>query len=299
VIDPKGEAAGSGGKPIPHFFPAPALPATLKASNYDNGGEGIAFHSSRPLPERARYRADDFGLLETSDAGGGYALAAMGAGDWARYSIDCGNGGYFDLTVRAASAHGGGRLRFVALDQTVALVDIPATGSDEVYGDVRVQTLYLNPGELSLMVFVETPGAVLNTFTLQPAAKPLSIYPAALAFRRGVVGLTGLGDPAHPLGFIRNLGRAGSSLLFGVNVGTSGPGLVRVRYASNEAVPVALTLTEGDAPGTKLAMAPTAGAWKTIDVPVNLPSGSDRILIEGNEADWNSVQVDQIEILPK
>jgi len=299
AIDPTGEAAGSGGRPTPHFFPAPAIPATIKASNYDNGGEGIAFHSANPLPAGKVYRDDDLGLAPTSDAGGGYALTGLKAGEWVRYSIDCGNGGYFDLAVRAASARGGGRVRFVALDQTVATVEVPATGGDDAFRDFRFPAVYLNPGELALLVYVEAPGAVLNTFSLEPAARVPSTYAAALAFRRGVADLTGRGEAGRPLGYVRNLGRAGSSLTFGVSGGAGGPRTVRLRYSSNQAGPVALTLAVGDWPAARLSMPPTGGEWKPFDVPVSLSAGANRIVIEGREDGWNSVQLDQIEILPR
>jgi alpha-glucosidase len=299
VINPKGEAAGSGGRPIPHFFPPPSLPATIKASNYDNGGEGIAYHSTRPSPSKKSYRSDDFGLTATSDAGGGYVLAGLNPGEWARYTVDCGNGGYFDLTVRAASAHGGGRLRFVSLDQSIAAVEIPATGGDDAFKDFLVPTVYLNPGELSLMVYVDSPGVALNTFELNPAKEPLSVYQAARAYRRGVASLTGVGEAGHSLGYIQNLGRSGSSLTFGVNGGTGGGATLRIHYASSQKDPVALTTAVGDAPASSLPMPPTSGEWKEVDQPVILAAGANRIVIEGHEPEWNSVQVDYIEILPK
>ena len=299
AIDPKGEAAGSGGRPTAHFFPPPALPATIKASNYDNGGEGIAFHSATPAPEKKVYRNDDIGLTDTSDAGGGYVLAGLKAGDWVRYSIDCGNGGFFDLTVRAASANGGGRIRLVALDQTVASAEIPATGGADTFRDFQFPNVYLNPGELSLLVFVESPGAVLNTLTLKPSEKPSSAYPAALAFRRGVVGIAGVGDAARPLGYVQNLGRIGSSLTFGVDTGVTGPQTLRLYYSSNQAAPVALTIAVGDTPPVKMPMPPTAGEWKTLDVPVTLGAGSNRVVIEGHEDGWNSVLLDKIEVLSR
>jgi len=297
VIDPKGEAAGAGGKPIPHFFPAPALPAVIPAANYDNGGEGIAFHTTRPLAAPPVYRNDDIGLVTTSEAGGGYALPDLAAGEWVRYSIDAGTGGYFDLTVRAASPHGGGKARFVALDQTIATVDLPAAGT--ALGDVRFPSVYLNPGEVSLLLFVDAGDLSLASFRLAPAASKPTIYPAPLAFRRGVVGIAGVGQNGRPLGYVQNLGRKGSSLLFGVDGGTGGSRLVRLHYASGKTVPVALTLKAGDGPPIKLAMAPTADAWKDLDVPVTLVPGGNRILIEGQEEEWNSIELDRIEIVTK
>ncbi len=299
AIDTTGEAAGSGGEPTPHFFPAPALPAVIKASNYDNGGEGIAFHSTRPAPANRLYRDDDFGLAPTSDAGGGYALTGLKAGEWARYTIDCGNGGYFDVSVRAASARGGGRIRLVALDQTLATVEVPATGGADAFRDFRFPGVYLNPGELALLVYVEAQGAALNTISIEPAAVSPSTYPAALAFRRGVADVTGRGEAGHELGYIRNLGRAGSSVTFGVSGGSGGPRNVRLHYSSSQAGPVAITLAVGNGAPVKLPVAPTAGAWRLLDVPVTLEAGANRIQIEGHEEGWNSIQLAQIEVLPR
>jgi alpha-glucosidase len=299
VIDPKGEVAGSGGRPTPHFFPAPSLPATIKASNYDNGGEGVAFHSTRPAPAHAVYRPDDFGLAPTSDAGGGYALAGLQAGEWARYSVDCGNGGYFDITVRAASAASAGRLGLIALDQTLAQVELPATGGGDAFRDFRFPGVYMNPGETSLVAFVEASGLSLNSITIEPALHPRSTYAAALAHRRGVAEVAGRGEEGHPLGFMRNLGRAGSGIMFGVLGGAGGPRIVRIRYSSNQKAPVALTLAVGGGPEIKLSMAPTAAEWKPLDVPVDLAPGANRLVIEGHEDGWNSVQIEEIEILPR
>ncbi len=299
AIDTTGEAAGSGGEPTPHFFPAPALPAVIKASNYDNGGEGIAFHSTRPAPANRLYRDDDFGLAPTSDAGGGYALTGLKAGEWARYTIDCGNGGYFDVSVRAASARGGGRIRLVALDQTLATVEVPATGGADAFRDFRFPGVYLNPGELALLVYVEAQGAALNTISIEPAAVSPSTYPAALAFRRGVADVTGRGEAGHELGYIRNLGRAGSSVTFGVSGRSGGPRNVRLHYSSSQAGPVAITLAVGNGAPVKLPVAPTAGAWRLLDVPVTLEAGANRIQIEGHEEGWNSIQLAQIEVLPR
>ena len=46
-------------------------------------------------------------------------------------------------------------------------------------------------------------------------------------------------------------------------------------------------------------MQPTANEWKTIDVPVTLAPGANRIRIEGREDGWSSVQVDWIEAAPR
>ena len=92
-------------------------------------------------------------------------FAGLQAGAWARYTDHCVNGGYFDLTVRAASAAGGGKIRLIALDQTLASVDIPATGGADAFRDFTIPGVYLNPGELSMLVFVDVlPARSLTRF---------------------------------------------------------------------------------------------------------------------------------------
>jgi alpha-glucosidase len=293
-IDPKGEASGSGGKPMPHFFPAPTLPATVSAANYDNGGEGVGFHVSGPLPAAKVYRNDDIGLAPTAEAGGGYALAGLRAADWVRYTVDCGNGGYFDLSVRASTGPSG-QARLIALDQTIATV-LPSGGAGRDLRDFPFPGVYLNPGETSLLVYVDQPGFALQSFSLRPAAAPLPTYPAALGFRRGVAGITGIGDPRHPRGYVQNLGRSGSSILLGVDGGPGGPRTLRLTYTNSLALPVSLALGVGGAAPSALPMPPTAGEWKTLDVPVTLAAGANRVLIEGREDGWNSVQLETVEV---
>ena len=187
----------------------------------------------------------------------------------------------------------------MSFDQVLAVVDVPATGGNEAFKDFTVPAIYLSPGELSLLVYAEAPGFVLNTFALQPAAQSPAVYPAALTHRSGVAELTGRGEAGHPFGYVRNLGRSGSSLTFGVQGGVGGPRTLRLHYSSGQTKPVALALTVGDKAAVKLAMPPTGGEWKSFDVPVVLEAGANRVLFTGQEENWESVSLDQLEVTPR
>jgi alpha-glucosidase len=299
AINPQGEAVGSGGHPVPHFFPPPALPATIKASNYDKGGEGVAFHSSRPFPGTKHYRDDDFGLAATADAGGGYVLGEMQAGEWARYTIDCGNGGYFDLTVRVASRSGGGRIRLMALDQAVAVIDVPATGSDDAFKDLGFPAVYLNPGELSLMVLADAPGFALKSLEFRPTANAPSVYSAALAARTGVVELADLNSGPARRGVIRNLGRIGSSVTFGVVSTRGGDAILRFHYQGAAGKPLPFSVKVGDAKEIPLAIPSTGGEWKDFDVTVRLQPGATRVTLAGLVDGWDSIVLDSLELVTR
>jgi alpha-glucosidase len=296
VIDPKGEAAGPGGKPVPHFYPPPALPGRIKAVNYDKGGEGAAFHSTRPLPEKTNYRPDDFAIVEGTDAGGGYVLGGMDASEWAGYTIDCGNGGWFDLTARVASAKGSGRIRVVALDQTIATIDVPATGGDDIWKDVTVSGVYLNPGELSLLLFVDQPGFCLNTLGFTRAARAPTVYPATRAARAGVAEIEN-GGGAGGRGAIRNFGRLGSSLTFGIVAPKAGDATLRLCYQNSTGKTLPFSAQVVPAPARPVALPPTNGEWHAFDIPVALQSGANAVTLRGLGDGWDSITLEQVELI--
>jgi len=88
---------------------------------------------------------------------------------------------------------------------------VPVTGGENAFRDVTVPAVYLNPGELSLLLYVDAPGFALNSFEFRPSAQPPSIYPAALAARTGVIELAELNGGSAGRGVLRNLGHIGSS----------------------------------------------------------------------------------------
>ena len=272
AIDPKGESLGSAGKPTPHFFPAPTLPALIKAVNFDNGGEGSAYHSLTGVP---------FHPLETDE---GYVLSGLHANEWLRYTIDCRNGGYFDLTARI---RGEGQFRLVAQDQT--LVNVSA-GKDPAFHNVTVPSIYLNPGELNMLLFVEAPGFALSTLDFRPAEHPPTLYPAISAQRSGVAEVA-------ESRYIQSLGRVGSGLTFGLS--QNGPATLRLRYRNGLTKPIALTLQVGDTPAVKLAMPPTGGQWAPFEVPVTLQPGGNRVILQGQESGWDSMQLESLEVLSR
>lgn len=298
-LDPQGEAAGAGNRPVPHFFPAPALPATILACNYDKGGEGVATHRGDAPPARTQYRDDDIGLRETAAAGGGFVLPLTQAGDWVCYSIDAGNGGWFDLTVRAAAGAAGGRFRVMALDRQLAAVDVPATGGDDVFREFPLPGVYLNPGVISLLVFADAPGFTLHSLSFARAAQPPAVYPAVLAARAGVVEVEREGGGAGR-GAVRNLGRTGSSLTFGVVAGAGGEATLRLRYQNSRGKPLPYSLQVGDGPAWNFSLPPTeAGEWRDFPVRVDLRAGANAVVIRGLVDGWDSVSLEQLELVAR
>jgi alpha-glucosidase len=293
-VDPNGEATAAA-RPLPHFCPAPALPVRVKAVNYDNGGEGIAFHCARPAPAPAAYRADDIGCVTCGDAGGGFALAGLRADEWTRYTVDAGNGGYFDLTARIS---GGGRFRLVVDGQTIA--NFNAAAGPAGWHDVKVPNVYLNPGESGLVLYVEHTGFALNYLDFQPAAIAPRAYDAALARHTGTAELRHLGGGFGGHGTLISLGRTGSSATFGLLGPAGGPTTVRIYYRNGQGKPVALSWALDAAPAQDIRLPATNGdGWQAFDLPVALPSGAHRLVLSGREEGWDSIQLDHLEVAPR
>jgi hypothetical protein len=293
-IDANGESTAAL-RPTPHFFPAPDLPVRLKAVNYDNGGEGIAFHVASRSTASGRYRSDDIGCVACDDAGGGYALAGLRADEWVRYSVNGANGGYFDIAARMA---GEGRFHLIVDGQTIATFDAPKPLSAAGWQDVLVSKVYLNPGESSLTLFVDRPGFSLNSLDFRPSSNPPHVYDAALAFRTGTTELRALGAGFQGHGTLGGLGRLGSSVTFGVLGLPGSASAVRLFYRNGQAKFVALSFAIDAAPAQAFALPPTKGnAWQTFDLPTPLTPGSHRLEVRGEEDGWDSVQLDHIEVL--
>jgi alpha-glucosidase len=293
VVDAKGEVSGSTGI-RPHFFPAPLMPCRMKAVNYDDGGEGVAFHISRPIPAATLYRPDDIGVRPTSDAGAGYVLGGLETGDWVRYSFDGGNGGWFDLTLRVAGR--GGKIRLMALDQVAAEVELPDTGSDDNWRDVVVPGVYVNPGEICLLLFVDKSGFAINTISFERAAHPLSLYPAASAARGSFIEIIPRSPEEGGGTVIKNLGQIGSSLSWGIVAPESGRYILRLNYNNGNAVPVPLALSIGGGEPQALS-APKTKGWSTLDIPVTLAAGANVVTISGRTDGWESINAASLELV--
>ena len=187
----------------------------------------------------------------------------------------------------------------MALDQAIAVIEVPATGGDDAFKDLTVPAVYLNPGELSLMVFVDAPGFALNSLDFRPTAQPPSIYPAALAARTGVVELTDLSGGTAGRGLIRNLGRAGSSVTFGVVSARGGEAILRFRYQGTVGKPLPYSLKVGDAKEIPLEIPSTGGEWKTFDVAVRLQPGANRVTLAGLVDGWDAIALDSLELVAR
>ena len=81
----------------------------MEAENFDNGGEGIAYHDESAGNSGGAYRVTDVDLQSTIDSGGGYNVGWAGAGEWLNYTVNVAAAGLYTLQFRVASPGRGRR----------------------------------------------------------------------------------------------------------------------------------------------------------------------------------------------
>jgi hypothetical protein len=82
-----------------------ALPGTVKASDFDNGGSGVAYSDTTSGNAGSAYRNTNVDLQASSL--GGYNVGWTEAGEWLKYTVKVSTAGTYNVTLRAASAASG------------------------------------------------------------------------------------------------------------------------------------------------------------------------------------------------
>ena len=202
VIDSRGTVVGNinyigvvgpaGGTPPPPPPPPPptgstpyggtpaALPGTVQAEDFDNGGAGVAYHDLSPSNQGGQYRVNgvDVDIETSSDTGGGFNLGSVRAGEWLKYTVNVGAAGPYDIELRVASSGVGGtfHIEVDGVDKTGPLV-VPYTGGWQSWSTLRTSGVSLSAGTQVWRVVMDANGATggigkFNWFRVTPATAP-------------------------------------------------------------------------------------------------------------------------------
>src|SRR5207237_8050362 len=79
-----------------------ASAATIQAEDFDNGGEGIAFHDVDAGNTGGAYRSTGVDLGATVDTAGGYQVGWVSAGEWLEYTINVAAADQYTIAAREA-----------------------------------------------------------------------------------------------------------------------------------------------------------------------------------------------------
>ncbi len=188
LVDPvmyPGFAGSGGGGPPPPPPPTPgqtpyggtaaAVPGTVEAEDFDEGGEGVAYHDSDATNSGGQYRSTGVDIEACSDAGGGFNVGWLAPTEWLEYTVDIATAGTCSIDFRVASATTGGtfHLEVGGVDITGALT-APGTGGWQTWQSVTATGVSLAAGPQELRLVFDSGSFNLNsmTFTLTAASTP-------------------------------------------------------------------------------------------------------------------------------
>lgn len=158
----------------PYGGTAWAIPGKIEVENYDDGGEGIAYHDAEALNQGGQQRTNQGVDIETASEGT-YDVGWTSAGEWLKYTVNVATSGVYALQLRVASPNTGKGLHVELDGTTIATFVIPNTTGWQTYQTVSVNTTSITAGLHNLRIYMDTDGFNLNYITFAQAADPVGV----------------------------------------------------------------------------------------------------------------------------
>ena len=137
-----------------------SIPGKLEAEDFDNGGEGVAYHDTGSGNNGGVYRATDVDIESASE--GGYDLGWTAAGEWLNYTVNVAAAGAYTAQMRVASPNGGQlHIGFSGPSGVWTSVTVPPTGGWQSWASVNVPVT-LGAGAQQMTVLFDTAGVNFN-----------------------------------------------------------------------------------------------------------------------------------------
>lgn len=155
-----------------------ALPGTIQAEDFDDGGQGVAYSDADASNNggdnyRPGQRVDVRG---SSDAGGGRQIGWIVAGEWLKYTAQLGASGNYDISFRVSSGASGGTLHLedgTGRDLTGPL-SFGNTGGWDTFATVTKYNVPLAAGRHTFRVVFDSGALDFNWWAVTTPANRLS-----------------------------------------------------------------------------------------------------------------------------
>jgi len=194
------------------------IPGLIQVENYDNGGEGIAYHDTDTGNTGGAYRSDNVDIRAVvNDAGGGYQVGWTGSGEYLKYTVNVTAAGSYVFNVRVASGDTGGTLHFnVDGTNATGTITVPGTGSYDTFTTVSSGSVSLTAGQHVITLYEDSSLFDINWFSVTAGNTPYNvnaIYTTGTTFSTGGLDSYGNAYVSSELG--SSITYNGSSFTFG------------------------------------------------------------------------------------
>jgi hypothetical protein len=299
-----------------------AVPGTVQMEDFDEGGEGVAYHDTDAVNSGGTYRPSS-GVDIENTAGGGWNLGWVAPGEWLSYTVNISAAGSYTAQSRVA-AYGTGGMFHLEIDgvNVTGAVTVPDTGWWQNWQTIS-RTVTLPAGRHVAKLVMDSSGvnAVGNFdwFSLSSAAStstaaltlPGRINAASFdagaegvayhdtsagnaggAFRSGDVDIEASSEGGYDIGWID----PGEWLRYTVNVASAGTYQLRFRVASPTGAGALHVDANGRALTGTIAIPSTGGwqSWTTITRSVTLAAGQQTLTVGFDAAGINLAYIDVV-----
>ena len=143
-----------------------AIPGTIEAEGYDEGGEGVAYHDLHRFNLGREYRPSEGVDVGSVRNAGGYYVGWIWKGEWLEYTVDVAMAGNYDIDLTIASWTRKGKLHiaFERVDKT-GIIDVPRTWGWQRWKTVSVEDVDLAPGKQIMRIHMDGGLFNLNNIT--------------------------------------------------------------------------------------------------------------------------------------
>jgi phosphatidylserine/phosphatidylglycerophosphate/cardiolipin synthase-like enzyme len=200
--------AGSGSGGLTPFGSAPvALPGTIQAENFDNGGANVAYVDTSSGNSGGAYRNNTDVDIEGT-TGGGNNVGWIATGEWLKYTVNVATAGAYTLEFRVASSGGGGTFHVESGTQNISgPINIPNTGGWQTWTTVQKTGVNLSAGQQVWTVrfdAVGTGGAIGNLDWMRVTSGGTSPPPPALPTLPGTLQAEDFDTGAQNVAYLDN-----------------------------------------------------------------------------------------------
>jgi hypothetical protein len=175
----------------PYLGTAIPLPGTFEAENYDNGGEGVAFHDLSSGNSGGAYRPSEaVDIVGSGNASGGFAITNFQTGEWVSYTVNVATTGTYTMQIHEATTASNAAFRVEVDGRNVTgSLGMPNTGSTSTYRWTAMQAMSLTAGTHQVKIVSEQEFFNLDSIIFAPSATTQATSSSAkLLFHTSIEG---------------------------------------------------------------------------------------------------------------
>jgi len=156
------------------------IPGVIELENFNKGGQNNAYYDTDVVNNGGQYRTlESVDIEATTDAGAGYNVGWVSAGEWMEYLVSVTSSGFYKIDLRAASITDGNSIHYELDGNTIGgALAVNNTGGLQTYANFS-STVELPGGLHVLRIKIDASkgGFNLNKLTITQQSDPANTIP--------------------------------------------------------------------------------------------------------------------------